>query len=87
MAIDSSGARQTAELPGKWFMTGSSNNTGRMRWLTFFAAGHAKGGKGGEGGVYPFYRLYHLSIDRFGENVTVIRRASDFDYHKQIEKK
>ena len=48
-------------------MTGSSNNTGRMRWLTFFAAGHAEGGKGGEGGVYPLHRLHHLSLGRFGK--------------------
>jgi len=48
-------------------MTLSSNNTGRMRRLTFFAAGHAEGGEGGDGGVYPFYRLYQLSLSRFGK--------------------
>ena len=46
-------------------MTGSSNNTVRMRWLTFFGVEHFEGGKGGEGGVYPFHRLYHLSLGRF----------------------
>jgi hypothetical protein len=48
-------------------MNHPSENIGRVRWLTFFAAGHAEGGKGGEGGVYPFHRLYHLSIGRFGK--------------------
>jgi hypothetical protein len=48
-------------------MTEPSKNIGRVQWLTFFGVEHFEGGKGGEGGVYPFHRLYHLSIDRFGK--------------------
>jgi len=43
-------------------MTGSSDNTGRVQWLTFFGVEHVEGG---EGGVYPFHRLCHLSLGQF----------------------
>jgi len=63
-------------------MTGSSNNTGRVLWLTFFGVEHAEGGKGGEGGVYPFYRLYHLSLGRFGKMSRIRRRLILITTHK-----
>ena len=48
-------------------MTEPSKNIGRVQWLTFFGVEHVEGGKGGERGVYPFHRLHHLSIGRFGK--------------------
>jgi hypothetical protein len=67
-------------------MTEPSENIGRVRWLTFFAAGHAEGGKGGEGGVYPLLPALPPFNRPVRENVRVIRRASDFDYHKLKKK-
>ena len=83
MAIALSEVRQTAEQPGEWSMTGSSNDTGRVLWLTFFTAGHAEGG---EGGVYPLtgFTTFH-SADSEKCRLSAARPISTTTINLKIE--